>query len=37
MDIADIYVEKARRGMFGDGEEITVVNIDAPSIGPEPD
>lgn len=37
LGLEDIYVRRASRGTFGDGEEITVVNIDAPDIGPDPD
>ena len=33
----DIRVEEAQEGVFGDGKKHTVLDIDTPDIGPEPD
>ncbi len=37
MDRSDIEVREAREGVFGDGKKHTVLDLDTPDIGPEPD
>ncbi len=37
LDQSDIGAQAAAEGVFGEGAEKMIVNIDTPDIGPEPD
>lgn len=37
MDLSDIGVRDAQEGVFGEGKKHTVLELNTPDIGPEPD